>query len=349
MGIDTTLDKRSMEERVKAELWYRGDLSYMLRPDGQQRCYDQLKEKKSKDKNDLTTLVWNCHRRMGKSFLLVLLCIERCISKPRQQCKFAAPTRQHVTDIVRPIISYILEDCPKELRPFRRESGTEFVFKNHRWEDPEAVSTLKLVGVNVGDGDRLRGQAADLVALDEAGMYNDLSYIMESVLVYQFAGRPEPAVVMATSAPTSMTHDFFEIYSPRAIESDCYLEVRADNNKDFSETDRRNVLQSCDGGEGSISWRREALCEKISDPTSLVVPEFEDHRHQVVVEEYKRPEFFHPWMCMDTGWKDHTACLYSYVDFESQVLVVESVIWVHYKTLGDISQMIKEREATLFP
>ena len=345
----TIPDKRSMEERIKHEFWYRGSLRYMLRPDGQTRCYNQYHENNTKDESGLTTLAWNCHRRMGKSFLLTMLCIERCLSMPRQQCKFAAPTRQHVTDIVRPIINQILEDCPKELRPYRREGGTELVFQNPRWEQPEATSVLKLVGVNVGDGDRLRGQAADLVALDECGLYNDLSYIMESVLIYQFAGRELPAVIMATSAPVTIAHDFFETYIPKAIEEESYVEVTADKNKDFTETDKRNVLMGCEGGEGSVSWRREALCEKISDESSLIVPEFQHHIEDVVVPAYERPEFFHPWMCMDTGWKDHTACLYGYPDFQEQVLIVESVIWVHYKTLGDISHLIRGREAEVYP
>ena len=227
-AVLTEMENRSIEEQIKHELWYRGDLSYYLRPDGQTRCYDHYYERKEQDGDDLTECVWNCHRRMGKSFLLMLLCLERCLRYPRQLCKFAAPTKQHLVDYIYPIIDFLLEDCPPDMRPIRRGGRTEYIFKNPRWgpDGEEATSSVKFVGVNVGKGDRLRGQAADFVALDECAMYDDLYYVMSSILVYQFANRPKPAVVLATSAPTTIAHDFFETYTPRAIEtgSSCWAD-----------------------------------------------------------------------------------------------------------------------------
>ena len=338
-------------ELVRDEFWYRGNLSYMLRKHGQTRCYNHYHRKTEDAGGDLVQLVWNCHRRMGKSFLLVLLLIERCLKYPRQEVKFCAPTKQQVTDIIRPLINFILEDCPKALRPFKREGATEFYFRNPRWgpDFSETTSCLKLIGVNVGDGDKARGQGADVVALDECGLYRDMDYLVNSVLLYQFANRHKPAMIMATSAPVTVAHDFYELYVPRAQESDDYMEVRAPDNPDFSEQDRRNVLSYCDGGEDSVAWRREALCEKVSDESALILPEFQRAQTRVMVEKYQRPAFFHPWASMDTGWVDHTAVLYGYIDFEPQILVIEHVIWVHYKSKGDVAYLMKEVERRLYP
>ena len=345
------LKRRSVLERITHEFWYRGDLSYMLRKHGQSLCYNHYHRKLEDSTGDLVQLVWNCHRRMGKSFLLVLILIERCLRYPRQEVKFCAPTKQQVTDIIRPLINFILEACPKELRPFKREGATEFHFRNPRWgkEFSEATSVLKLIGVNIGDGDKARGQGADLVALDECGLYRDMDYLINSVLLYQFANRHKPALIMATSAPVSVAHDFYELYVPSAQETEDYMEVRATDNPDFTEQDKRNVLGYCQGGEGSVAWRREALCEKVSDESSLILPEFQSLRTRIVVDEYQRPTFFHPWCSIDTGWVDHTAVLYGYIDFEPQVLVIEHVIWVHYRSKGDIAYMMREVERKLYP
>lgn len=343
------MQARSVEEQAKHELWYRGDLSYYLRPDGQTRCYDHYYARKERDGNDLTEVVWNCHRRMGKSFLLMLLTVERCLRYPGQLCKFAAPTKQHLQDYIYPIIDFLLQDCPPDMQPLRRGGRMEYVWKNPRWGPDAMPSALKFVGVNVGKGDRLRGQAADFIALDECGMYECLYYVMSSVIVYQFAKRANPAILLATSAPVSIAHEFFEIYVPRAQECGNYMEIRADENTDFTEQDKRIVLTQCKGGEGSTSWKREALCAKISDKESLIAPEFTDVQDDVVVDSYPRPSHFHPWFSIDTGWKDHTAGLHGYVDFRERTLVIESVIWVHYSTLGEIAQLIKDREADLYP
>ena len=341
-----------METELKSELWHRGDIDYMLRRHGQTWCYRHFKRhlNTSQEKGELLEVGWNCHRRMGKTFLLLILCFMWCLKRPRQQVKFFAPTKLMAKDIVEPVLNFILEGCPHSLHPVRRGGRREWVFHNPYWDEADGVtSNFKLYAVNKGQADTSRGTACDFAALDECGLYENMSYLINDVLLPQFVGRPGPAMVMATSAPRSPAHEFFEVFEPKLQALKRFMTVTGQKNPDFTEADKRNILQSCPGGEDSVSWRREFGCEKIADASSMILPEFADLEDKIVVSKYKRPKYFQPVQCLDTGWVDFTAIVYGYVDFHEAKLIIEHVIWSHYTSTGQLAEQMKIAEEELYP
>ena len=276
------------------------------------------------------------------------MCIERCLSKPGQEVKYGAPTYTMARDISRPVLDQIILDCPQDLRP--RRCGYEYFFYNPRWEEPGAYSVLKVLGTDVDEGNRLRGQACDMAALDEAGLMKNLGYLMSSILGPQFAGREDPLTLIGSTPPPTMDHDFVTIEIPAALEAKTYHVIPVVENRDFSERDERIILQMCPGrSKESTAWKREALCQLIADESQLVVPEFQKAEENVVVDEYALPERWQPHICIDSGWSDYTGVLFGAVDFRNQKLVILDEIFIHYKTTGEIARLIREKEAELFP
>jgi hypothetical protein len=293
---------------------------------------------------ELTVFTANCHRRFGKSHLGLLLAIERCMRLPGQQVKFGAPTALQAANIARPILQDILLQCPPDLRP--RKSRDEWSFTNPAWGEGKAPSVLKIVGMDVDQGDRLRGLAADMVVLDEAGLVSNLEYIVDSILLYQFVGRTEPLLLLLSTPPRTMAHPFIQRFIPRSMERGCYSRITVDENADFTAKDEQLVLQVC-GERESVSWRREALCECIADDNALVVPEFQAAR-EGIVREMKRPACFQPYTVLDAGYEDYTGVLFAYLDFQHQLPVVEDEIWVNHTTTGRLAAMIREKEYQLW-
>jgi len=102
----------SSAEDLTEILWRRGDLSHLLRPHGQHRAYGFIHRFTETRPHDMGPVVINCDRRMGKSFLLVALAIERCLRLPRQVVRYGSPTFVQTDEIVQPLIRQILDSCP---------------------------------------------------------------------------------------------------------------------------------------------------------------------------------------------------------------------------------------------
>lgn len=334
------------QERLELLMWVKGSLRHTTRPHAQRRLYDAIHARKLKEPNDLTVAVLNCHRRLGKSHMLTMLAVERCLSQPYQEVKYGAPTRDQCKSIVRPLLHQILLQCPGELYP--RRSGFEYRFHNPAWGDPRAYSTLQLVGCNVDDGNRLRGQAADLVLLDEVREIPNLDYIVSHVLAHQFQRRTLPMIVMATTPPESMAHDFVERFIPWAQATNSYWCIPSSNNEDCTEDDERIVLRMCRNKE-SVAWRREMGCELVSDPEHLVTPEFQKLKDEILVDEWVKPDWYQPYTIIDGAYRrDNLSMGFCYPDFVEQALIFEDSVLMKEKTLQEISDQARAGEKRCF-
>lgn len=326
--------------------WFSARLTFLCREGAQALLYAWLTEELLEDPSSVRPLVWKCHRRLGKSFLLLLLLVERCLSRPGQRCVYGAPTYEQVAAIVIPNLAILLRTCPPELLP--RESGRKFWFRNPAWGPGAQPSLLHLVGTNFHRGNLLRGPYADAVGLDEVREMPDLRYLVEDVLLYQFAKRVAPWLLLVSTMPASADHEFESYFVPAALRTGRYVEVPTTANPGWTADDDTRLLESIGGGKDSISWRREALCEAVSDETELIVPEFQRHQASVVVSDYARPSHFYAHSCLDTGWTDWNAVLFGYVDFRNRVLVVEDELVLRYESTGTIARGIDSKEHALW-
>jgi hypothetical protein len=261
-----------MDSLIK-ECWYRGNLRHLTRPGPQREAYDFIKGRDMAF-SAFSPFVFNFHRRLGKTFLSTLLCIEACLKRPGIFAKFLGPSATQVQDILEEHWSIIMMQCPPDLEPdpFR---GEKFTFRNPRWQHKGsyAKSILRLYGVNNDRGNKARGGSTDVGIFDECREMADLAYTWGSVLLPTFKGRHEPLALFISSPPDSMDHPYVQKFIAEAREKGRYRCVPA--SKDPTWTKEEDDLFAREmGGRDSPEYRREIQCELISDATSLIMPEF---------------------------------------------------------------------------
>jgi hypothetical protein len=326
------------EADLRRELWLKGDLSYILLPDGQTRAYDFIQEVQNQNPDSRKPAVVVTHRGAGKSFLLATIGVERCIKYPGQLVRFGGPSYKQAVEILSESLPKILEHCPSDIKRYETEQKIEF--KNPRWPEGSHKSIFWKFGSNRETIEAQRGLRSDMLLLDEVRDWDDLQYALSEVLFFQTARRYRPQVVAASTPPKSVGHYFWQQLVPKAIRNKAYFELNANDNLDFAgTTDYDELLDACDGPK-TVAWKREALCQRISDENILVVPEFQARRPRIV-RHHEKPAYFYDFCSADLGFKDHSAFLYAYTDFLARKLVVEREYCDHYKATSELAESHK--------
>ena len=343
-------------------MWFQGDLRFLTRKGPQREAYDRV-EGRSSSFSDFSPFVFNFHRRLGKSFLSLLLLIEKCLQRPRTFAKFAAPSLVQAQDILQEHWGLIFEDCPEELypKPYKYE---KFTFRNPRWgSNPHAFSQLKLFGVNNDRGNKMRGGSTDAAALDECREMNDLEYLWGSVLLPTFKGRHEPFALMISTPPDSMDHPWTSKYIPEAMEKGRYWAVSGPDDPFWSDEEDELFAREM-GGRDHPAYRREILCELVSDDSKLIIPEYcrgdvLDDQGKIRGNQYlgsrERPEAYYAFTVADMGGagatkksKDRCGVLFAYVDFHEQVLVIEDELFMRDLDTQSIAETWKNKAEELY-
>jgi hypothetical protein len=89
------------------------------------------------------------------------------------------------------------------------------------------------------------------------------------------------------------------------------------------------------------------LCEPVSDPELLIIPEWSDNEN-TVPDDLPRPEYFTPYVGGDSGADDNTAVLFGYYDFRHDTVVIEQELVVAGKTTTEIVARAKAIEKELW-
>lgn len=280
--------------------------------------------------------VIHCARRLGKTYLLCVLALIYAIKKPDSQIRYASVTQKAVRKMIHPIFKQLQSDMPQNSRGKWNSQEGAYIFPNG--------SMIHVAGVNNGRADDLRGTAADLAIVDEAAFIDELTYLVDSVLMPQLI-TTGGKLVMASSSPVSPSHEFAD-YIAEAQLNGAYAAFdiyQGDYPEDI-------IAKFCKeaGGASSITWRREYLNELIVDDTLSIIPEWDDSYIQEV-EPSLYHNFYHRYAAMDIGYRDQTAVLFAYYDFMKQVLVIEDEFTVSGadSTTRNISTRIKSKETEL--
>lgn len=345
--IESRLRDPEFEADLVESLWYSGEIWHLLRPGGQQRIQSFIADHIERDRETqapLRPIVVETHRRLGKSTLGLILLIWHCLSRPGQRAVFALPTFEMASQIVLPNMEIVLASAPNDLIPKRAK--WRFTFTNPLWPHGSRPSYLDVVGVNARP-DSARGAFCDRLWCDEAGFMEHLEYFISSVMAPQFQGREDAAIVLTSTPPPSMAHDFIAKYCHDAHAHGRLLTIPATENPDYTRRDDRIVVEIC-GGKDSIAYRREALCEHVSDEDALVVPEYLKAREEVFVE-FEPPECYIPFVSQDLGYyPDYTHILFCGIDFVEQRIMVFDEIHVRRETLDQIGPEIHTKERALW-
>lgn len=313
-------------ETATRALWRRGCLDWKLHA-GQIRIKNALRNSTGK------LFVGNCARQLGKSYEMVSEAIELAIKLPKARIKYGTAFLADLVEFIQPNFETILEDCPSSTLPIYRSQKAKWVFPNG--------SEIKLVGLDKNP-DGMRGNAIDLSVLDECGFVSDLDYLYKSVLMPATTHRPNAKIILISTPPSTPAHAFVD-YAQRAEAEGNYIKLSIYDNPMIT-PERIAELMKESGGEASTTWRREYLCEFVTDDDSKIIPEWKaEYIKETPEDEFYR--FYHKYDGMDLGVKHFTVVIFGYYDFKRATLVIQDEIKLNGPSLT--TKLLKEQiEAT---
>ena len=318
------------------ELWYRGELSWLLRKD-QRIIYDLIR------RADGLKFCLYCSRRWGKSFTCILMAFEDAIRGGGWLLGFVAPTQLSLKRVYEPIVHQILKTCPSELKPkWNRDLGA-YVFGNR--------SMLFMSGTDNKRYEGLRGMNLHRCYFDEPGSMSDLSVIDSSIITPQTLttknDRQGVGVIFLGTPSATPAHDYFFIKERCKSDGNFVIKTIRDNPTLDDATIEEYIEEA--GGIESTACRREYFCEDVVDSENAVLPEFTDAKRDTLVQDFERPDSFQLYGALDPAFNDYTGYLLGYYDFKEGVYKVEAEAWFNKSGTKDIAASIKMLESRYFP
>lgn len=319
-------------EQARAILWHNGVLHWLLH-DGQKDLYESVGKCKEK------IIVWNCSRRLGKSFTLCVLAIETCLKTPNVIIKYCCAKQVDAKNIIRPLIRDIIRTCPKDLRPIYKVYEKAYIFPNG--------SRIELSGLDGGRAESIRGGSCTLAIIDEAGLVTDLKYIVRSIIL-PTTTTTKGKIVLASTPPKSSDHEFCHFLNKARIDGNLITKTVYDNPL-IDKDELQKIIDECQG-VNSIDFRREYLTEILIDENKAVVPEFTAQLKAKVVRTWSKPPFYDCYVAMDLGLKDLTVALFAYFDFKADKVIIEDEFVVNGQKLTTeyLANGIRNKEAKCF-
>lgn len=265
--------------------------------------------------------VGNVSRQWGKSYWAVAKAIELANSKPKARIKYATAMQTDLVEFILPTFDVVLETCPQHLRPKWKVQGSKWIFANG--------SEIKLIGLDKSPNS-LRGNVIDMIIIDEAGFVGDLDYLYKSIIVPATLHRPNCRILMLSTPPSTPAHSFVD-FAQKAEAEGGYAKLDIYTNPLITQDDINRMAAEL-GGFESTSFRRECLCEFVTDEGSQLIPEW-DQKFVVANEPNEFRNYYHNYVSMDLGVKDFTLILFGYYDFKRATLVIEDEIKLNGPTL----------------
>jgi hypothetical protein len=339
------------KKKVVEALWRKGSLRYLLRP-GQKLVYDQLQAWIAGHTNDPGPLVLLAHRGFGKSFTLLLMCLEWALQKPFQNIRYGGPQYEQTVEIVEHNISAMLHHelgfCPESCYPTVKNEYIEV--RNPAWGDlgRDAFSRIWIFGTNKKVGEATRGKRSNKVVVDELGWVTDVDYVLSGILGGTFIGQTDPLMLLSSTPPRSAAHPFSSKFVPEAHAAGRLVKITVNENPDFRREDRMVLMSMCGNDISSAAWRREGLCEMVSDAGLLALPSFPQARVDGCEGTWERPSHYFPLWGADFGFRDYNGVVFGYVDYLAQKLIIEREFFRNAISTKELVDHIKGIEHDLW-
>jgi hypothetical protein len=303
--MDPTPEMRDVTVQA---LWIQGELGY--KHHSAQEYLDTVYQKSPKQ-----LFVGNCSRQWGKSYWAVTKAIQTAIKTPRAQIRYGAAFQTDLVDFIIPAFDKVLEDAPAAQKG--RRVGNFYIFPNG--------SRIKLVGLDKNPNG-LRGNTLDLIIIDECGFVSNLDYIYKSIIIPATLHRPNCKIIFISTPPSTPAHPFVD-YIQKAEAEGAYVKLDIYTNPMITPDDIKRMIDEM-GGIESTTFRRECLCELVTDSDLAIIPEWNDKW----IQDLERDEFYkyyHKYVGMDLGVKDLTAAIFGYFDFKRASLIIEDEFDMH--------------------
>lgn len=324
-------------------LWQRGSLSWLLYKH-QLPIYYKIREVLKSDDPNLNSYVIDCARQFGKSFIMFLIAVENCLQIPNSTVVYVGPLKSQVNEIINGnTFNVIFGTCPQDLTP--KYDGTTLQFKNG--------SRIRLAGTDNKNYSNLRGGAAHLVLLDEAGFMNDLE-IGVLPTVEPMTKTTGGKVIFASTPPDTLDHDYIQILRDHE-ENNLISTYTIWDDTSLTEQQLQKIINQCRGKE-TTKFKREYECQRIIETSVQVIPELTEFlaKKLTIDTKYKEDNLFQYWkkyVVIDTGIRDKTAAIFGHYNFHTKKVVMESMLDLQgseYNT-SRLAEMIKVRVSDLWP
>lgn len=328
------IDKKS----AIAKLWALGDLTYKLK--GVQRDMREAVYT-SKGKNT----VFLCSRRLGKSYTMCTVAVEFCIKEPNRTVKLIFPKKKDAKSVAREHMTDIFSDCPPHLKPEYKTQENMYLFPNG--------SIIQMAGTDGGSAESVRGSAAHLILLDEAGFhdYTEFTYIVRSILMPTLL-TTKGKMIMASTPSKQGDHPFMTEYVSKARAEGTLIEYTIYDNPMITDSDIEDIIDEYPGREEDPAFMREFLLISASDTDSMVVPEFE-RAEKDIIKEFNVPAYYDAYVSGDPAVSDLTGILFGYFDYRRDKLVIMDEVVLggageKQLTTQDIADAVFRKERALF-
>lgn len=315
--------------------WRQGELAFQLTP-SQRSVHSQIKKWRETGKGRVFAL--DSGRRWGKSVLLCTIALEEAMRHAGRRIVYLAPTYDMVKKITLPLFAQLLQTCPPNLRPTHVKSENSYVFANG--------SRIELIGLDTRP-DGARGTGVDLVLPDEAAFFDNLEYLVISILFPQMLGRPHARLIAASTPPVTPMHYWSTTMVPEAAANDAHSRRTLDDADQYSREEVEFFYSQMPGGRDGVAARREYRAEHIADETLQIVPEFPKVEKDIV-RAVEPPAWRDCYVSLDPGFHDMSAVLFGYWHFHEQKLVIEDEIAAARMNSRDLASAIKDKEAALW-
>lgn len=324
-------------DAIVAHSWRIGDLSYQLK---------QTQREVSRWWNDevqAVLTILHARRGFGKTWFLLTDAFETMAKQPGCRLVYAAPSREMAKSIVIPTAHLLIpRDLPDEVRPVWFASEHAFIHPNG--------SRCVVEGADDDHGAHLRGPFAHRVYMDELGFWRYCDYVYRSVL-YPQVERTGGRMLGVSTSPESPHHEFASVLIPEAKTEGAYVKISLDDDYTVTDEQKAKIATQYSGkrdaeeGRNSTQFKREYLCELVTETERAVLPEFNIELH---VSEFEHPEFHDRYVYMDQGFVDLTHCLFAHYNFKEARIVIEDEIAMQHVTISELAPLILEKERELW-
>lgn len=330
-------------KRVVRQLYELGDLSWKLDEHQDRYIYQHYREwekRRHKDKGANRIWMLDAGRQVGKTHCCSIIRLEDCFQNPKSRYIYASATEIALKEFIITNIESILEDCPEDLAPKykQRYKGTRahFLFPNG--------SALKLVGIDE-DPKGLRGTGLHGGVIGEAAFVSKLKSTIGGELMPQMQRYPKSTLMLESSAPTDIDHDFDTVFKPSCEKRKAYVFMTIWDNTALSDETKQEYIDAAMEIDPTDA-EREYLGKRVRSKKLTVFPEFDKQIHTLA--EYTIPKHGVALVSYDPGQKHLFGINWSVYDFlKAEVVFVDD--WSeHNASTEKVAVITAAREFDLF-
>lgn len=280
-----------------------------------------------------------CSRRLGKTYLLLVIAIIFCNSRPGLWVRYAGPTYRQLAEMIMPVFYNLWHFIAEPYRPKKTEKY--FIFPN--------MSRISFGSADVPDS--LRGAEADMVIIDEAGFIKNLKYLIDEVLDPMLQGKPfmqegfHGKMLIGTTPAREPDHYSNELSIIKETEGD-YIRRDIFTRDDMPKAELEAIIKK-HGGINSPSFMREYRALRIIDETLTVMPEYHEFEDKLIIEDFSdtRPDLYDSYSIGDVGFSmDLSAVLLAYYNYrEATLYIVDEIVGYGIRS-KDLCLRICEKE-----